>query len=529
MQTVSTHSTEDSPIDLWRLGAIVGLIGVVGWFVFLLFSPPRIPSGDLICFKDPGINLAHGLGLVERISPTNPTITPQFHSNYPPLFPVLYGLYVSVFGADPKSDEMFDFFWTASASLIFWFFVTPRYGDKRTLTSSMTLMALLLLILPIGPFWTQRERPDTLGFAVMLASLSMLRRKLTTANIFLTSLIAGINFLISPYAFVTTCIVLTWLLLAGENGFSLRDFRGARFLKMVTAAVLGLAIPVVVFFLIFWMNDPNAITRFASNVSGKSTQGQAGVGYFSSLLSGDFNHFFSAFTRYDSIRYKWMLAYLVTTIFVTTTSLFIRTHRSFGRVLWQALALLSVGTFPLLFFPYQPVYMSWTATIMLVLWTRFQRTNQAQNKEQTGWILAGTFGMMVLVAFPYMVREFFIAYKSQPAYNEIRQIIKNIPATENQVPLVVATYPSTYFFFKQAGFVVVDIAYLARPAEIAKVDLFILHPVETGTPPSFPKGWNATRFEPVFVPTIDSKTNLFGKTIYNRKSTWEVEIYRQRK
>src|SRR6187431_2126980 len=166
-------------IDLWKTGAIAFAAGIATWMMFLLWSPPRLPGGDITCFKDPGINLAQGRGLVELVTPANPTLQPRFYSNYPPLFPALYGFYVSLAGVSAKADEIFDFALTAIAAALFWFFVTPRYGDRRCKVPSLMMAGTLIMMLPIGPFWTQRERPDTLGFILMMASLWVARSGLT--------------------------------------------------------------------------------------------------------------------------------------------------------------------------------------------------------------------------------------------------------------------------------------------------------------------------------------------------------------
>src|SRR5438045_1153338 len=117
MNSDTVRSVALIPIRRIGIGLAFGVF--VLWALYLAVSPPRIPSGDVICFKDPGINLARGEGLVSRLDPGNPTLEPKAYSNYPPLFPVLYAGFVRVFGINAKADEWFDFLITACASLLF--------------------------------------------------------------------------------------------------------------------------------------------------------------------------------------------------------------------------------------------------------------------------------------------------------------------------------------------------------------------------------------------------------------------------
>ena len=528
------HNLQDDTTgqtDVWRVGAIAFAVAIAAWMIFLFFSPPRIPSGDVTCFKDPGINLAQGRGLVELITPGNPTLTPKFYSNYPPLFPALYGLYVSQFGVGPTADQFFDFILSAGAAVLFWFFVTPRHADRRGRIPSLMLLGILIMMLPVGPFWTQRERPDSLGLIVMMASLWVARTRLTPKRAFLATFIAGVGCLISPFTFVMNGIALGWIiLLEGGPLLPFRGSRATRLLTLVAAASAGVIIPFASLFLIQWLNDPESAARFVGNAMGKSTGGRAGTGYLASLIAGDFRTYLGAFSRFDSLRYKWMLAHLIFVVAVSTLYL-IRGTTPHSR--WQALATLSLAAVPLIVFPYQPCYMSLTAAMVLILFVLLDGKAERQATLSNRWVTAAGVGFIALVAAPFMLREFVIAFDARDSYQRTLAMIRQINSDPNRPNQLVATTAGTYFLFKQAGFEAVEIAYLQRPEDIARVDVFAINTMgeSDGAPHQFPDWWVAENMEPVHLASksLDGSTipdvKLFGISVFRRRS-WEPDLYR---
>ena len=522
--------------DLWKLGALLFAGAIAIWLLFLLASPPRFPGGDVTCFKDPGVNLAQGRGLVEVITPANPTLVPKFYSNYPPLFPAVYGAYVSIFGIGAKADSIFDFVLSAAASVAFWFSVTPRHAAPGRRSLGLILLGILVLMLPVGPFWTQRERPDAMGFITMMASLWALRDGLTPKRVALSAFIAGLGSLISPFTFAMNGLALAIIILIeGEPLQSLRHPLKGR-ARLVAAAAAGVTLPFGSLFLIQWLNDPDSIARFVANATGKSTSGRAGTGYLANLLAGDLGTYFGAFRRFDSFRYKWMLAHLIAVAAFTTFHLLrhhvtIRSPQSWMR---PAGVLILAGV-PLIVFPYQPCYMSLTAAMVLVLFVLLSRLGGEPGARQGGWVATAGVGVLALVAVPFMIREFVAAFQARDSYRTAVAAIQRIQLeAPDRIP-VVATNAPFYFLFKQPGFEAVEVAYLTRPEDIAATDLFAFN---TGGEASyqFPTWWEADRMElvhhvgkipdlVVFGITIPD-ISLFGINIYRSRATWEADIYR---
>lgn len=464
------------------------------WLIIILLSPPRFPGGDITCFKDPGVNWALGNGLVEVVTPSNPTLTPAFYSNYPPLFPALYGMYVSLVGASEKTDEIFDFIIAATASLVFWLFLTPRYADQRRYWIAVCMALILIATLPVGPFWTQRERPDMLGFILLILSFFVIRRHQSCRRAFLAGLIAGVGGLVSPFVFLMNIVGLGVIFFITSISRPLCPrVQGASFVKLICAAGLGFALPVVGLLVFQWFNYPDALNRLALNATGSSTDGKAGLGYFTALLSGDLSAYLEAFSRYSSIRYKWMISHLifiVTALFVVSILLFQSNDRLKG--ISAGIILSCFALIPILLFPYQPCYMSLSAAIAVLLCaTVYCRIRK--HVLMTGYLSLASVAFIGIATGSYMVRDFFNAFRVQDSYvHAMAQVAEAKLASGDSRPLV-ATTAHFYFLFKNAGFDVVEVAYLRSDTDIRSVDFFAFP--RGAEIHYFPSWWNGKLME----------------------------------
>lgn len=504
--------------QLWKRGGLALSIGLLVWGAFFILTPPRIPGGDFICFKDPGVNLARGEGLVERASPANHSLEGKFYGNYPPLFPTLYGIYVYLVGLSPKSDQMFDFFIAAAAAVLFRRCLT-RHGMAAPRLANNSILVLTILLLPVGPFWTQRERPDYLAFVIIASSFLLLPRTRAPFSYFLVGLVTGVNVLISPYAFVSNCIALCFVLLLRDR-FARSEPK--KFLTHVWWLALGASLPLAGLFVILWMFDPSSLTRLTSSGLGHSTAGRAGIGYFLRLLSGDVDGFLAAFSRYDSFRYKWMLCHLLFTAVTTAVAAFILARKTTRARQWLSpAALLALAALPLCVFPYQPCYMSFTAALVLLLFWELTR----HSVQVSMWIVATSLAVMAGAALPFTARDFFVAYSARASYQTMERVVQEIPRHAER-PLVAAVSAPAYFVFKRDGFVVQDLAYLRR-AEGIDVLAVSFNGEKIEGPRNYPEWWQAEELQLVHFPNLDSTPRLFGIPVYRRVATWETAIFRR--
>jgi hypothetical protein len=486
--------SKPSETDIWIKGAALFAVATGVWLVFLLISPPRFPGGDITCFKDPGINWALGNGLVETITPSNPTLTPLFYSNYPPLFPMLYGLYVYLFGSSEKTDEIFDFALAAIASVLFWFFLTPRYGDQRSYWIALLIALVLIASLTVGPFWTQRERPDMLGVIMFILSLFIIRNQQTSPRVYLAGFLAGVGCWISPFVFLLNCAAIGILLCV--TSFS-RPCCGRQqvthFLNIMTYAGVGITIPVVALIAIQGFHDPDALARLASNATGSSTGGKAGLGYILALFSGDVLAYSEAFSRYSSIRYKWMLGHLIFVVIMLSAVLITLLLATRDRKeIITVIALPGFALIPVILFPYQPCYMSLTALLAVLLFASIYWQRE-KHTYLIGYISLACVVFIGIATASYTFRDFIYAFRAQDSYAEASLQVATLKAGSNSSRPLVATTAHFYFLFKNAGFDVVEVAYLRSDTDIRSVDFFAFP--RGAEIHYFPSWWNGKLME----------------------------------
>jgi hypothetical protein len=520
-------STEQvTPFNIWKPGCYALALAVGFWLLVYSFAPPMFCGTDVFDYKDAGINLATGIGLVTRISPSNPSLELSFYGNYPPLFPVLYGFFVWIFGISPKVNVIFDLMLAAIAGIAFWFAIQPRICYRNQLVPNFLILFLVLLTLPKGPFWADYERPDALGFTLIVVSIGILQHRYTPTRVFLASLIVGINAMISPF-----CAVLSGFTLAAfylSNRFSLTKTRKSTsnhdLSPLCLIAIIGVGIPIAIVGILIWIKDPLAIQRFLGHALGKSTGGTSGIGY---LLN--FNHF-TAFSKYNILMHKVKLAFLILVIVLSVGYLVLTNLISRRIKIILSSAIIWVGSIPILLFPYQSNYMSLTATVILVLFARLAIVDPISQNTSVRWVIFASLLFIAIFEVLFIMRDFVIAYDSAPSFQRMQQTLQKLSDSNWPKPLLVATSPSTYFLFKGKGFDVVNIDYLGNPSDLRRIDLFALSFIGTLNPlePNYPSWWKNVKVEMVYRPVLPQRTRLLGYSLSASSNTWEVELYKRK-
>src|SRR5689334_769102 len=81
----------------------------LSWFAIDgLLLPPALGGTDFYYFKDPSLNLATGLGFVTRFTFGSPGLADQLYAMYPPIYPLLFGLFAKLFGISAQTNQMFN-------------------------------------------------------------------------------------------------------------------------------------------------------------------------------------------------------------------------------------------------------------------------------------------------------------------------------------------------------------------------------------------------------------------------------------
>lgn len=511
--------------DMWKIGGWSFLIFFALWLLSYLIIPPTFSSTDIMYFKDAGNNFALGSGLVTRIGPGNSEIAPRFYANYPPLFPLIYGLFAKLFGVGPKVSRIFDLLLSTAASLAFWLVVQPRYSDRSTLIPSLLLLALLLAGMPAGPFWGHQERPDNLSFALMIASWAIAQSG-HKYRIISSGLLLGINGLISPFGFIINYLGLILFYIIGKN----KPKEGMTPLRLINYLFItgfSAALPISLGITLVLWYEPDFLVHFWAHTSGKSIGGAGALGYFISLLSGNLEFYLRAFGTYTNLDQKIKLTYLIlTTItiiyFLSTT---ITKHKQQNRIL--KIAIMFIAAIPVIIFPYQVNYISLVAAVLIILFACLTKIEFRKAYVMQRWVILFCVFFINIFIIPYEIREMVVAWQSGPSFYRMRSVMEDLNKSFAKKPIIVATTSQNYYLFKGNGFDIVNIDCLGDPAKRSQVDIFALSFVGSRNPlkPNYPCYWDPGEYKLTYHPSLPQQTKIFGHPISNSSNTWEMDLY----
>jgi hypothetical protein len=107
--TYGFHVLSMPNIDSRRAPWFAILIFIAAWFcVDGILIAPDFGQLDIYYFKDAGINFAEGLGLTTRFTYGNPTFAYRDYAQYPPIYPLTFGLYAKAAGVSALSNQLFN-------------------------------------------------------------------------------------------------------------------------------------------------------------------------------------------------------------------------------------------------------------------------------------------------------------------------------------------------------------------------------------------------------------------------------------
>jgi len=202
--TRPTFANNWIPVNYWW----IYLAAVCAWMVVTSLLVPEAPGGDIFILKDPGINLATGHGYVSCSMPDNPSLDFKVHASYPPVFPMLYAGYVSVFGFGGKQNMYFELACWAlrNASLLVIVFLIIDSSRIRKI-----FLAICCLTIPIS--LGAQDRPEDLSLAFVFLSLALVYSANRVQAVILASLINGITCFMHPFGGIITILTGSVLLL----------------------------------------------------------------------------------------------------------------------------------------------------------------------------------------------------------------------------------------------------------------------------------------------------------------------------
>lgn len=520
---------EPGDLDLFRVGRLAGGAAICLWAIVYLAVPPSFSGTDIFYFKDAGLNLAAGRGLVTRLGPGHPDLEPSFYATYPPAFPVLYGVVVGLVGAGPKVNQMFDLLISCAAGLAFLFALLPRSCRRDRAAPHLLLLAAILISLPLGPAWAEKERPDSLGLLLALAGVRAAEVSRSPRGFLLAGLLLGVNGLVSPFCFLVhgACLLVLCACPVSRGEPPPHRFD----LRALLASCVAAALPLAVAALTVWWLHPDTARRFLGHALGTSTGGASGLGYLFSLASGNVGGLLDAAGRYVTVKHKVKLLFLILATLVTVGGLLGRAsmrRQPANRVL--ALSIPCMAAVSVVLFPYQWSYMSVTAALILVMFARFSAATTVRDRRLVSWAVLACFGTVAAFEAVFIVRGLTVASQSGTSLPRMQHVLDGFRPPPGQAPLLVATSYPTYFLFKGAGFEPVNTRHLDDRGDQARLDLAALSFVGSRDPekPLYPPWWRPDEWELIYRPALPQRTRFLG-FVSQGSNTWEVELYRRRR
>ncbi len=174
--------------------------GILFWVALYAFIGPQSLGGDGFHFKDAGINLATGKGLTEVGTPGNPSLEYRYYANYPPVYPFLYGLYVSLCGIGDYQSTYFNLLLQIARAVLI-FIIVVKYATDWTRSQKLVIVSVLVLFLPAANSY---DRPEDLVIVLFLLSLLFYLRKQPE----IAFLVAGLNLMTSPVCGLISAVIL---------------------------------------------------------------------------------------------------------------------------------------------------------------------------------------------------------------------------------------------------------------------------------------------------------------------------------
>lgn len=277
--------------SLSNYGRLALGLSLLAWSLFTLFivlTECRFPGTDVFLFKEAAINFALKTKLVASNLVYMPLDTEMPFAHYPPVYPIVFGLWMKVFGIGLKQSLLFECLLRGLRSVLLgaliWPVLKEAFTDnKRRIWAALSLCFLVLLSLTS----TDDDRPDELALVIGLSSWWLLQKAKHDFDYLLAGLFLGLTGAASPACGV--CI-----------GLGMLFYQLAKVKKITSFCimVLGTAISFTICILPALLAHQEIINRFSISAHASSVPypfpWNKGVSFavFWSRFSYCINHYF---------------------------------------------------------------------------------------------------------------------------------------------------------------------------------------------------------------------------------------------
>jgi hypothetical protein len=504
-------------------GLLWGMVFIAAWFVVDgLLVPPALGGTDLYYFKDAAINLASGLGFVSRFTFGNPTFDDRVFAIYPPLYALLFALFVKLGGISAVTNQAFNAVVGIVLGLAGFLAVRPLLDRSNSRHAPFMSALLFALAVAANFFLPGPDRPDGLGVSIGLFALVVLGQSSLSHKEVVVGMLGGLVLLVSPFAGIWTLGAVA-VVVYDSHGISLEAIRKGLLVGIGVAGVLAAALAVFAVFLPGWFS------AFFGVLTGATTGNETGGGYFLALLTGDLRTWLSAFPLGDPNYFvdlsKLVIVALPLAAAVVVTGLRFGMKRSD----WAIVILLGMSSLCILTSPYQPNYLAMTSGLLLGAAACVAvRTPRVAQRAYAAAIL-GAFALVCLMSVPQRVREIVIRVAS---YGSMKRALADIDSVRQKLTSpgqLIAVSPGNYILWREKGLRPLTTTYsgLADPRNRQHLAYVAVTYGGSGNPlqPHRPFWLTEPEYKLVIQPKLPQYASVFGVHVSRSSFTWESGIY----
>lgn len=498
------------------------------WFVFDVFIlPPNIGGIDVYYFKDAGINFAEGLGLVTRFMFGNPTFEYQVYSQYPPLYTLLFGFFVKLFGASAVTNQIFNSGVSFSLGVAGFFALKPTALSYTPRFAPHLFAALLAVSVFTGFFFPEIDRPDGLGVFFGLLALIVLNRGqgANRQNVFIAGALCWIALITSPFAGIWSTIAVALVFVAR---FYPKGGLRAVFARLFVAALGAVSVGVLMGAMVEALL-PGWLPAFLGVLTGTTTHNETGGGYFLALLKGDVRTWASGFPIGWAAYYAGLAKLLAVQGALAGAIVFARFRLGNGWQGWPLIVLLAASPLCLIVSPYQVNYPQMTAALLLGAATSMTASMPpAPQRYYATAILIG-FALVSMLGIPNKSREVILRVGTRPSLERALNFMDRNRTVFDLADRFLAVSPATFILWRQAGLHPLTTVYSGFDNPENRKNLAYIALAYPGSrnpfEPQRPNWLTNEEYRLEYQPELPQFAALFGKLVSNSSQTWESAIY----
>lgn len=508
---------------------LCSFLSSAAWFVIEGFVlPPNFGGIDMYFFKDAGINFAQGLGLVTRFTFGNPSFEYQAYAVYPPVYALLFGYFVKLFGISAITNQIFNSAISLLLGVAAFLAIRPLASSFPARFAPYILAAILVIAVFTGFFFPESDRPDGLGVCFGLLALIVLNRGTNRQNEFVAGAICGIALMTSPFAGIWASMAVALVVVARPYTKSgLRRVPARLFLAASGGfAVVMLAVAVMAGLL------PDWLPAFLGVLTGTTTHNETGGGYFLALLRGDVETWASGFPIGLSGYYVWLAKLLAVQGALIGALVLSRFRFGLGWQGWPLVALLAASPLCLIISPYQVNYPPMTSALLLGAAASMIIGMAPGPRRYYAAAIAIGFAIVSMLSIPYKSREAIIRLETRPSLERALNFIARNKTAFDRSDQFLAVSPATYIIWRQAGLRPLTTVFSGFDDPGNRKSLAHVALAYPGSQDPFspqrPRWLTSDEYHIEYQPDLPQLATLLGWQVSGSSQTWESAIYERR-